>query len=215
AHLHQSMPMPQQLSQVAVLRIRHPDPRETVFDHQPQQQLRILPIGLLLAHPFGADLGGVPNPQFELQLAQQALEPTRVPAGFHAHPHTLPFEPGVELLGFFAVRQTPFPQLTGLAVNKRNLLETRMIVTAYNQHVRLLSSEPFGGLRFQSLLGPGSRHCYGIITLIERERSLDTGHVVWMSTAGEILVSSRSSVDDFTRPGGGALRCVASLAPVE
>src|SRR5690242_10782303 len=34
-----------------------------------------------------------------------------------------------------------------------------MIVTTYNQHVRLLSSEPFGCLRFQSLLGPGSRHC--------------------------------------------------------
>src|SRR5579864_7898159 len=159
------MPMPQQLSQVAVLRIRHPDPRETVFDHQPQQQLRILPIRLLLAHPLGADLSGIPNPQFELQLAQQALEPTRVPAGFHAHPHTLPFEPGVELLGFLTVRQPPLPQLTALGVDKRNLLETRMIVTAYNQHVRLLSSEPFGGLRFQSLLGPGSRHCYRITTL--------------------------------------------------
>jgi serine/threonine protein kinase len=29
----------------------------------------------------------------------------------------------------------------------------------YNQHVRLLSSEPSGCLRFQSLLGRGSRHC--------------------------------------------------------
>ncbi len=28
-----------------------------------------------------------------------------------------------------------------------------MIITAYNQHVRLLSSEPFGGLCFQRLLG--------------------------------------------------------------
>src|SRR5580698_5078894 len=27
---------------------------------------------------------------------------------------------------------------------------------------------PLVGLRLQSLLGPGSRHCYGIITLIER-----------------------------------------------
>jgi hypothetical protein len=27
---------------------------------------------------------------------------------------------------------------------ERNLLEARMIVTPYNQHVRLLSSEPFG-----------------------------------------------------------------------
>jgi hypothetical protein len=90
----------------------------------------ILPIGLLLAHPLGADLGGVPYPQFELHLAQQVLEPTRVPAGFHAHPHTLPFEPGVELLGFFAVRQPTFPQFTGLGIHKCNLLEARMIVKA-------------------------------------------------------------------------------------
>jgi len=34
-----------------------------------------------------------------------------------------------------------------------------------DQHVRLRSSEPLVGLRLQSLLGPGSRHCYGIITL--------------------------------------------------
>src|SRR5262249_15686846 len=37
---------------------------------------------------------------------------------------------------------------------------SRWIMADYNQHVRLLSSEPFGGLRFQSLLGPGSRHCF-------------------------------------------------------
>jgi len=49
--------------------------------------LRILAIGLLLAHSFGANLGGVPDPYLELQLAQQALEPASVPAGFHAHPY--------------------------------------------------------------------------------------------------------------------------------
>ncbi len=118
---------------------------KTLFHHQPQQQLRILPIRLLLAHPLGADLSGVPNPQFELQLAQQALEPTRVPAGFHSYPHPLPFKPGIELLGFSTVCQPPFPQLTALGIDKRNLLEARMIITPYNQHVRLLSSEPFGG----------------------------------------------------------------------
>ena len=36
------------------------------------------------------------------------------------------------------VRWIPCPH------HKRNLLEARMIVTTYNQHVRLLSSEPFG-----------------------------------------------------------------------
>jgi len=57
------------LSKLAILRIRHPDPRKAVFNQEAQQQLRVLTIGLLLAHPLGADLGGVPNPQFELQLA--------------------------------------------------------------------------------------------------------------------------------------------------
>jgi hypothetical protein len=54
------LPVPQRLSQIAVLRIRHPDPREALSDHDPQQQLRVLAIGLPLAHPLGADLGGVP-----------------------------------------------------------------------------------------------------------------------------------------------------------
>jgi len=41
------------------------------------------------------------------------------------------------------------PPLTALArsrVDERNLLEARVIVATYNQHVRLLSPEPFGGL---------------------------------------------------------------------
>ena len=59
--------MPQQLAKIAVLRIRYPDPRKAVFDQEPQQQLRVLAIGLLFAYPLGADLGGVPDPQLELQ----------------------------------------------------------------------------------------------------------------------------------------------------
>src|SRR5580658_4775903 len=40
-----------------------------------------------------------------------------------------------------------------------------MIFTTYNQHVRPFPSSPLVGFRLQSLLGPGSRHWYGIITL--------------------------------------------------
>src|SRR5579859_6883047 len=40
--------------------------------------------------------------------------------------------------------EPPFAQLPGVCVHESNLLEARMIVTTYNQHVRLLSSEPFG-----------------------------------------------------------------------
>ena len=120
-----------------------------------QQQLRILSIRLLLAHSFRADLGGVPDPQVKLQVPQQPLEPARVPTGLHPHPHlqTLLLQLAIELLRFFAVKQPPFAQLARVDIYQCNLLEARMIITTYNQHVRLLSSEPFGCLRFQSLLG--------------------------------------------------------------
>jgi len=34
AHLHQPMPMPEQLSQITILGIGHPDSREAIFHHQ-------------------------------------------------------------------------------------------------------------------------------------------------------------------------------------
>src|SRR5215471_17891642 len=42
--------MPQQLPQIPVLPTGHPDPRKAVFQHQLQNELRILAIGLLLAY---------------------------------------------------------------------------------------------------------------------------------------------------------------------
>src|SRR5512140_236392 len=67
-------------------------------------------------------------------------------AGFHPHPHAQAslLQLTVKLFGFFPVNQAPFPKLTGLHIDGGNLLAARMIVTTYNQHVRLLSSEPFG-----------------------------------------------------------------------
>src|ERR1700730_1953689 len=67
-------------------------------------------------------------------------------AGFHPHPYsqTSLIALAVELLGVVGMRQQPCAALTCLCVHKCNLLEARMIVTTYNQHVRLLSSEPFG-----------------------------------------------------------------------
>ena len=53
--------MPEQLSQITIGCVGPPDPRKAVF-HQPQQQLRILKIGLLLAHPLRANLGGILEP---------------------------------------------------------------------------------------------------------------------------------------------------------
>lgn len=42
------MAMPEQLPQIALLAVRHPDPREPILHHQPQQQqLAVLAIELL------------------------------------------------------------------------------------------------------------------------------------------------------------------------
>src|SRR5689334_6726970 len=42
------------------------------------------------------------------------------------------------------MRQAVFAQFSGIGIDASNLLEARMVITPYNQHVRLLSSEPFG-----------------------------------------------------------------------
>src|SRR5258708_20952881 len=103
-----------------------------------------LAIGLLLPHSLRANLRCVPDPQLKLQLDQQTLKPACVSAGFHPDTHLSCLERPLQLLGFLAVSQSPFVGLAGFCVHKCNLLKARMIVTTYNQHVRLLSSEPFG-----------------------------------------------------------------------
>src|SRR3989441_6481258 len=68
-----------------------------------------------------------------------------MPTGFHPNPHLFPahLELAVELLRFLAVPQSPFVQFTCVCIYKRDLLEARVIVTTYNDHVRLLSPEPW------------------------------------------------------------------------
>jgi len=105
AHLQQPVAMPQQLPHIAILRIRYPDPREAIFQQQPQQQLRVLAIRLLLPDPLRAHRGCVTDPQFKLQFEQQTLEPAPMPTGFHAYPHwhAALAELVVELLAQFLV----------------------------------------------------------------------------------------------------------------
>jgi hypothetical protein len=54
ARLHHAVPVPQELPQTPVLPARHPDLRETIFQQQPQDQLRILAIRLLFPYPLGS-----------------------------------------------------------------------------------------------------------------------------------------------------------------
>jgi hypothetical protein len=101
ARLHHAMPMPQQLPQIAVLPARHPDPREAILHQQTQDQLRVLPIRLLLAYALRPNLGRVSDPQLKLQLGYEALEPTRVPARLHPHPYFLTRQSTVKSLRLF------------------------------------------------------------------------------------------------------------------
>src|SRR5712691_1885795 len=68
-----------------------------------------------------------------------------MPTGFHPNTHFFPahLELAVELLRFLAVPQFPLVPFTTVRIDKRNLLEARVIVTTYNDHVRLLSPEPW------------------------------------------------------------------------
>src|SRR5450432_3037327 len=137
------MSMPQQLPQIPILPARDPDLRKIILQHQPQYQLRILAIRLLLAHPLRMDRRSISGPQLELQLREQSFEPTRVSARLHPHAnlHSLGTEITVVLLRFFAVLQSPLLQFPSLGIYKSDLLEARVIITTYNHHVRLLSPE--------------------------------------------------------------------------
>src|SRR5260370_1319931 len=102
--------------------------------------LCILAIRLLLAYSFGSDLGGITNPQLEVQFRQQSLEPARMPTGFypHTHFHSWCCEVTVELFRFLRVLQSPLSKFSSVGIHKRNLLEARVVVTSYNDHLRLL-----------------------------------------------------------------------------
>src|SRR5207249_7726225 len=60
-----------------------------------------------------------------------------MPTGFHPNPHffSAHLELTVELLRFLAVPQFPLVPFTTVRIDKRNLLEARVIVTTYNDHV--------------------------------------------------------------------------------
>src|SRR5215470_16394968 len=136
-HLHHPVAMPQQLPQIAILPARHPDLGKVILQHELQNMLRILPIGLLFAPAFTPDLGRISHPQLELQLRQQSFEPACVSAGFHPHTHLLTGsrQATVELLRSFSVSQSLLAQFSAFCIDKSNLLKARMVITPYNEHV--------------------------------------------------------------------------------
>src|SRR5258708_13238529 len=79
------MPVPKQLTEIAIFRTRYPDSRKAVFHHQLQQQLRIFAVGLLLLDALGFYLRWIADPHFETQLCQQSLEPAGISGPLHPH----------------------------------------------------------------------------------------------------------------------------------
>jgi len=132
-HLHQPVPVPQELPQVSILRIRYPDPRKAVLHQQLQQVFGILAVGLLFPYSLRSNLGWISDPQLVVQLHQQPLEPTRVTSRFHANPHLPSLQSAIVALRFpLAVGESPLSTLSSLGIHKRDLLKTRMVVCSYN-----------------------------------------------------------------------------------
>jgi hypothetical protein len=163
--LHHAMPVPQQLPQIPVLPGRHPDLRKVIFQHEFQNQLRVLPICLLLSHSSGSDFCRISDPQLEVQLREQSFKPARLSTGFHPHTHLLSRELAIKLFRFLAVLQSPFLQLPTLRIHKRNLLKARVVICSYNDHVRLLSPSPLVGFTTKVHSGIGADIVMESITL--------------------------------------------------
>src|SRR5215467_16169335 len=144
--LHHTMPVPQQLPQIPVLPARHPDLRKVSFHHQLQNMLRIFPVRLLFAGSLAFDLARVANPQLDLQLCQQPLEPPCVPAGFHSYSYlfTCTCQSTIEAFRFFAMCQALFLKLSALAIHQSYLLKSRVKIYTYNDHCSAPFSEPVG-----------------------------------------------------------------------
>src|SRR6202051_4515126 len=148
--------MPQQLPQISVFPARYPDPWKIILQQQAQNVLCILAIRLLLAFALPSDLSGVSDPQLEVKFAQQSLEPASMPARLHphAHLHSLCRQITVEFLRSLAVLQSPLSAVAGGGVHKSNLLEGRVIIASYNQHIGSFLPSLFGWFaHHQSLLG--------------------------------------------------------------
>ena len=79
-------------------------------------------------------------------------------------PYLPPGQRAIELGGLFRVVQAPLTVLSAFLVQVRDLLETRMKITSYNQHLGSFPPERLG--RFcsnQSTRPARSRPCHAII----------------------------------------------------
>src|SRR5215469_12336854 len=132
------MPMPYQLSHITVLCTRHPKAWEVILEHQLQHVLSVATVILLLAHLLGSNACRISDPQLEVQLRKQPLEPTRLSGGFdpHAYAGLLLLQFAIELFRFRTMRQPPLSTLSCSSVGPCDLLHARVIIAGYNQDLR-------------------------------------------------------------------------------
>src|SRR4029077_6747395 len=163
---------------------------------------RIPPVRLLLPHHAGPDFGRIPQPQLEPQLGQQALEPGIVPAGLHPHPHLLPGQRTIKLLGLGAVAQPSFFISSRLIVKDRDLLKSRMKITAYNQHDVGSFSESLG--LFSQLPSYSPRSSQRRYAIKRSEATAERGRKPALSVVegdpAAVWISRRADSISFTGP---------------
>jgi hypothetical protein len=87
------------------------------------------------------------------ELAHQTPKPTEVSRGLHTDAHLAPGQRSIERLGFGGVSQPALSVLSSFLVKVRNLLELRMKITSYNQHLGSFAPERLGRFAATSLLG--------------------------------------------------------------
>src|SRR3984957_13417181 len=81
----QFMAVPQQLSHVALLGGRNPDPRKLVSEQQVQNMASITRVTLLLPHHGRTDLRRISYPQLMPLLGEHPFEPLRISGCLHSY----------------------------------------------------------------------------------------------------------------------------------
>ena len=127
--------------------------RHILQDRRFQETVIVGAIGVVALAQVGRD-----------NQARPVRRAASVTTRFHPHPHRPPRlrETSVERLRSLTVLQSPFLQLFSVRIHKRNLLKPRVVICSYNDHCSAPFSRALVGWHHQSLIGRGSRHCYGI-----------------------------------------------------
>src|SRR6266481_1950172 len=140
---YQPPAMDQQLSLLPLFNRGRPDFGKVVLQQQIQDVRCITPVGLLLAYLFGPNRGRVSDQYLMAHASCQVHKPVTVARCFHPHQRRL-LQLTIKSLGFSVpMHQLPFSGFSRLCVHPRDLLPVGMVITPYNHHERLLSSQWF------------------------------------------------------------------------